>query len=180
MVNKNSANLPFNSIGQIVTGSGTGVTSALSTGTDTNVLMADSTQLQGIKWSAITGLSQTYAPVVSGSGSAGTANYFQQNGWYITFGNLVFLTVNLMFDTFTGTGSLQCTAPTTMNALLNTDGGNNCVFDGNISVGRNNLFATINGGTNLILFTGYGNGTTPQGQICVPAATLNFSLIYAM
>lgn len=174
----NSDGIPFDSAGDLIVGSALGIPNRLAIGSDLQVLIADSTQTTGVKWAMISGLSQTYTPVVQGGGSAGTATYTEQTGWYMTVGNIVFVTVNLNFNTFTGTGSMECTLPIAMNGGIQNNGHANCTFTGTISSALSLMGCTSSGGDSITLFTAYGSAGGPAAQACVAAAELRFSLIY--
>lgn len=178
-MNINSENMPLNTPGDLVTGSAPGIFTVLPVGSDRKVLFADSAQTTGLRWDVASGAPVTWTPSVSGSTGAGTANYVRQNGWYVAFGNIVFLSAEISFNSFTGTGSLNVIVPFTISNDLATVDSGSTLFTGVYSAG-DNIVATPLGNTNIIAFTCYGSGVGAAAQACVLDAELQFSVVFTI
>lgn len=64
-----------------------------------------------------TSSSGTFTPVVIGSTAAGTGTYTTQSGTYIKIGNMIYVTIALVWTAHTGTGDLRISGlPFTSNA----------------------------------------------------------------
>lgn len=65
---------------------------------------------------------QTWVPVITGSGSAGTGTYTAQNGYYTRIGNMIFMQVHVSWSAHTGTGDMLVTnLPFSARASTNYD-----------------------------------------------------------
>lgn len=174
---KNNVNLSITK-GCLVTCTTSTVPTALSVGTNGQMLVANSAASVGISWADVpTTAISPFVPAVQGSTGAGTATYAVQEGSFVTIGSLIIVWFFVQFSSFTGTGNIQITLPTAVGASQAGFALGPCTYTGGYTAG-DNVLLTAASGNSFATILNYGSTVSPVSQECTAVSSIRGTFTY--
>lgn len=173
----NNLGLPFTK-GSIVSTDVTLIPASLAVGANGQVLTYNSASPLGVNWASVPPNStNVYTVSVSGSITAGTANYDSQLGLYNIFGNLVIVWVFCQFNSFDGTGDILMNLPLPVGASQLDLALGSTTYTGAYTNG-DNIAIIANAGDSFATFTSFGSGATATPQSCSSSSSIRATFMY--
>jgi len=178
-----SSGVQISAKGSLIVSNASGQTAELTVGSDGTVLIADSSQPNGLGWTTSIPFqigNFSSSAVVRGSTSAGTATYTNQFMYVTLFAPLVIIYAQIEFNSFTGTGDLQIPLPYGVGFSQTSPAIGYGNFDAAFSGTGDDIAFLASGGNDFATIGIFGSDSTLTTQECVPEADIRLTIIYSL